>query len=231
MALPETHPADASLFSSNDPPLNLPPSDNNIDDSDSFDDEDPENETHYTVDNEGKTGLEEQQQQKKEIAKDETRMVGRMRLILLLVLVACVIVVSLAVNFYVKNEENSDFETEFFSDANKVIEGISGSLDITLGAVDAYASKMVGLTKVDNGGDVSETTIVDNVNANTTSTSSAIPTSFPSRFPFVTVPGFGVQAAKMIKLSRAAQFIVALIVTAQDREAWDAYSVQNTQWM
>lgn len=79
---------------------------------------------------------------------------------------------------------------------------IGSSLDETLGAVDAFISRMVAQTQM----------------LNTT-------------FPFVTVPGFGVQAAKLLKLSSAYLFGITYFVTPEKRAQWEKYTSENNQWM
>ena len=137
-----------------------------------------------------------------EIAQKETTAVWIMRFVLLLALIGSALLVSLAVYFVLAQDEQDDFEKQFVSDANKIMEGIGSSLDETLGAMDAYISRMVAQTQM----------------LNTT-------------FPFVTVPGFGVQAAKLLKLSKAYQFATVHFVAPEERSEWEMFASENNGWM
>ncbi|CAB9525340.1 stable enterotoxin receptor [Seminavis robusta] len=146
------------------------------------------------------TALEEKPAQK--IAQKESDQVWYLRLVLLMVLVVAALTTSLLLYFLLRADEQEDFEKQYYSDVNKILEGIASSIDNSLGAIDAYVSKMVAQQSVTN-----------------------------SSFPFVTVPGFGVQAAKLMKLSGAYQFGTALFVTPEQRDPWQKYASENDQWV
>ena len=137
-----------------------------------------------------------------DLAKKENAVVQCTRLVLLLILLCSTVVVCVTVFMYLRNEENDDFETQYRSDALKILDGIGGSLDETLGALDAYVSRMVAQQELTN-----------------------------RSFPFITVPAFGIQAAKLLKLARGYQLATVHFVKPEQRDEWIEYSVNHDSWV
>lgn len=137
------------------------------------------------------------------IAQAEDKAVNWLRLLLLIVLVASALGVSLAIYFYIIDQEDDDFKTQFISDAQKVFETIGTNFDLTLGAADAFMYKVVSHAHYSN-----------------------------STWPFVTVPDFPVQAAKLLSLSGAFFFGISHYVdNAAEREQWESYALENNGWV
>ena len=76
-----------------------------------------------------------------QIANAENNLVFWIRMIVLAVLVVSTISVALVVFFYTSDSEQFDFEEQFISDSQKVFEAVGTSLDLTLGAADAFIVK------------------------------------------------------------------------------------------
>ena len=136
------------------------------------------------------------------IAKKETQAVSYARLVLLFALVCSALLVSVSAFMYLKNDEQQEFEEKFKSDARKVFEGIGSSLDNTLGAMDSYGAVMVAYTRLQN-----------------------------TTFPFITVPGFGIQAGKLLKLSKAYKFDLITFVSPENKAKWEQYMAENSGWV
>jgi hypothetical protein len=77
------------------------------------------------------------------MTRAETRVLRRWKLLLVLVLLFSMIFVGLAVYFFMAKSEQQNFELQFAQDADKVLEALGDSLDLTLKAVDALAVGMV----------------------------------------------------------------------------------------
>jgi hypothetical protein len=104
-----------------------------------------------------------------QIANAENNLVFWIRMIILAALVASTVSVACVVYFYTSDSEEEAFEKQFTSDSLKVFEAIGTSLDLTLGAADAFIVKVVSHARFSN-----------------------------STWPFVTIPDFAVQAAKLL---------------------------------
>jgi hypothetical protein len=132
----------------------------------------------------------------------ETKAVFWLKLTVLGVLVASAVGVALTVFYYTSNAESERFEDRFSGDATKVFEAVGGSLDFSLGAVDSFVVGLVSFARY----------------ANLT-------------WPFVTVPDYGVKAAKLRGLSKAFSVGHYLLVTTEKRADWEKYSIENDAWV
>jgi hypothetical protein len=84
------------------------------------------------------------------IAKRETRIVHLMRLLMFALLIVCTCLMAYFVHDYLRNAETESFEDDFTSEANKVLESIGSSVDLTLGAVDAMVVSMISYARDTN---------------------------------------------------------------------------------
>jgi class 3 adenylate cyclase len=137
-----------------------------------------------------------------QIADTENNLVFWLRMIVLAVLVASALSVALVVYFYTSGSEKDDFEQQFISDSLKVFEAVGTSLDLTIGAADSFIVKVVSYAKYSN-----------------------------STWPFVTVPDFAVQVAKLLGSSAAIHCNVYPLVSKNQRAAWEQYSLLNDAWV
>jgi hypothetical protein len=84
------------------------------------------------------------------LAKRETKAVCQTRLFVFLFLIMCTIGVALAVYFRTRQSESAQFEQQFHEDANKVLQSLGLSLDVTLGGIDALVVSFVSYAKSSN---------------------------------------------------------------------------------
>ena len=136
------------------------------------------------------------------LAKQETRAVNTLRLLVLLVLVTVATTVSLAVFFYTRDSEQETFETRFADQAQKVIDAFQTNADRRLAALQAFSQQV---------------------------TSHAV--SQGETFPNVTLPDFEQQAAYTLKLAEVVALLILPIVSKQNRAGYEAYSVANQGWL
>jgi class 3 adenylate cyclase len=137
-----------------------------------------------------------------QIAKAEDNLVFWSRLIVLAVLVVSTVSVALVVYFYTSDSEEDEFERQFISDSQKVFEAVGTSLDLTLGAADAFVVKVLSYARYSN-----------------------------STWPFVTAPDFAVQAAKLLGGSAAVHCNLYPLVSKNQRTSWEQYSLLNDAWV
>jgi flagellar basal body-associated protein FliL len=136
------------------------------------------------------------------IAAAETRAVFRLKIFVISFLVASAIGVALVVYYFTSNAEESDFEEKFQDNAGKVLEALGSSLDLTLGAVDNYVVTLVSFARFTN-----------------------------ATWPYVTVPDYGIRAAKIRSLSKAVLISQYHFVTTEQRTTWENYTSQNSAWV
>ena len=145
---------------------------------------------------------EQQQQFLQDLGNQETRAVKGLRILLLIVLILSAMVAAFGIYFYISNVEETTFEKNFQSSAHKVLESIGESLERTLKAFDGFAISIVSHARATN-----------------------------QSWPFVTMPDFTIRSAKVLSSSEATYLTVAPLVTQQEREQWELYSMQNDHWV
>ena len=134
-------------------------------------------------------------QKKDAIAKKEDTAVNYLRLVVLFVLVAAAVGVSLAVYFYLHHAEQASFEDQFESDASKIFAAIGTTLDNTLGPADALIVNVLAYAKATN-----------------------------QTLPFVTLPSYGLQAAKLLRIAKSFQIQWSVYVQPEELDAWRDYA-------
>jgi class 3 adenylate cyclase len=142
------------------------------------------------------------QELQEEIAKGENKAVFWLRVIVLLVLLTSTIGVAVAVYFYMTDAETDEFETQFNSDAAKVLEEVGKSLDNTLGATDAFVVNMIAYARYSG-----------------------------SEWPLVTMPDFSIQATKLLRLSKAVHMSIYHVVEPDKQAAWQEYANKTHGWI
>lgn len=164
----------------------------------------PLDKDHDDSDSEGVSEMGEPitQEQKEEIATGENKAVFWSRVVVLLVLLASAIGVAVAVYCYMSKSETDEFETQFNSDAAKVLEEVGKSLDNTLGATDAFIVKMIAYAR-----------------------------NSDSQWPFVTMPAFSIHATKLLRISKAFHMGISHIVKPEQRAAWQEYANNTNGWI
>lgn len=136
------------------------------------------------------------------ISKKETKAVLHLKLFVLSILVVSASTIASCAYVYISRSEISQFESKFNSDAEKVLEAIGSSLYRTLGLLDS-----VSVTYISYASDHNDS------------------------WPFVTLPDFGTRMVKLLPLTDAVTIYIAPIVYPAVREQWEAYSLQNDEWV
>ena len=144
----------------------------------------------------------ERAKQNEGIAKKESRAVFYLRLCVLIVLLCSTVAVSTAVYLYTTHKENQLRNAQFENGAETVLENVGQTLSQTLAATDGFIVQMVAYARYSN-----------------------------SSWPFVTLPKFGLHAAKLLQLSRAFYFSVYPIVHHDQRQEWERYANQSRSWI
>jgi hypothetical protein len=137
-----------------------------------------------------------------QIPSAENNLVFWIRVIVVAVLVVSTVSVTLVVYFYTSNTEQDAFEEQFISDSLKVFESVGTSLDLIFGAVDIFIVRAVSYAKYSN-----------------------------STWPFVTIPDFAVQAAKLLGSSASIHCNVYPLVSKNQCAVWEPYSLLNDAWV
>jgi hypothetical protein len=143
------------------------------------------------------------QKEEEQLANKETKMVGRLKIVVLLVLMFSAIGVALSVFFYVRNSELDAFEESFNSDGVKVLSSLGANLDLTMEAMDSFAVSILSYARETN-----------------------------QTWPFVTIPDFAIRAGKLLTLSSAFYVNTYPLIYNQDqRKEWEQYTASHNQWV
>ena len=121
---------------------------------------------------------------------------------MLAVLVASTLSVALAVYFYTSNSETEQFEEHFQDNVDKVFDSYLRQIDLTLGIADSFVLGLVSYATHTN-----------------------------QKWPFVTLPDFGKRLAKIRTLAKGTVVSTFLLVTLEQREQWQNYTVQHDGWV
>jgi len=136
------------------------------------------------------------EEERETIAKQETKAVFRLKLLVLLLLTFFAVGTALAVFYYTTGSEQDQFEDQFKDDAHKVLEAVGSSLDKTFGAFDSLAVAAVSYARSTN-----------------------------QTWPNVTLPDFGMRAAKVLELSDGVITVnICPFVTPEQRAGWEEYA-------
>jgi hypothetical protein len=132
----------------------------------------------------------------------ESEAVFWLKLTVLAVLVASALSVALAVSFYTSNSETDQFEEHFQDSVDKVFDSYLRQIDRTLGIADSFALGLVSYATHTN-----------------------------QKWPFVTLPDFGKRSAKIRTLAKGKVISIYPLVTLEQREQWQNYSLQHDDWV
>lgn len=137
-------------------------------------------------------------EEKEEIATRESKAIFRLRIAVLFTLLASTVVVSCAINYYLRNSETIEFQNSFGNEAEKLLKAVGRIIDGTLGASDAFIVKIVTYARNSN-----------------------------SSWPFVTMPYFALHATKVLRLSKGIHLSVKHIVSEGQRSQWEEYTKRH----
>ena len=136
------------------------------------------------------------------LAKEETKTVRKLRLLVIAVLIIITAVVAVLIYLFVKNNETSEFEDEFEARGNKLVNGFR---DDSFQKMQALESLSLSLTTYAVG---------DN-----------------ATWPFVTVPKSHEFLSPYLSLANAASIKFFPLVSARQRWEWEAYAQENQGWV
>jgi hypothetical protein len=132
----------------------------------------------------------------------ESKAVFWLKLTVLAVLIASALSVALTVYFYTSNSETDQFEEHFHDSVEKVFDSYLRRFDRTLGIADSFVLGLVSYATHTN-----------------------------QKWPFVTLPDFGKRLAKIRTLAKATMVAIHPLVTLEQREQWQNYSLQHDDWV
>jgi len=82
------------------------------------------------------------------LAESETRMVRILRVVVMLVLVGTAVLVSALAYFYIKNDEDAAFSSNFYGLSHRLVQGFHTNARRSLQAIDGFATDMASLAKM-----------------------------------------------------------------------------------
>ena len=154
---------------------------------------------------------------KNTLAKEETKQVFRLRVAVVVILIAAATAVSLAVYFITKNSEKEEFEIQYSGVANKILNNFEDIM-VEMSAVSGLA--------------VAATTHAQQMQLFYDSLGLTVATQFPVGWPFVTLPNFQEQAVNVKSLSGAIYVSVNPIVQTDELPLWESYVQSDAnKWM
>mmetsp|Transcript_21372 Transcript_21372/g.50809 ORF Transcript_21372/g.50809 Transcript_21372/m.50809 type:complete len:1202 (-) Transcript_21372:132-3737(-) len=136
------------------------------------------------------------------LGKRLTRNVNSSKMAVLAILFLVTIGVCLAVYFITSNGEEAEFQTTFEGQADKVLTSFQGILEQKIAAIASLGVTFTAFAQANN-----------------------------DTWPFVTMNDFQQRAASAKGLSDAYFLELLPIVTDDDREKWEEYSVENKGWL
>ena len=136
------------------------------------------------------------------LAKHETRSINCLKFMVILILLMTTALVSTFVYKYTSKGENNDFESTYDEYSDQIIEAVQNGAQHKMEAI----------------GSLAELVQAHAINSNST-------------WPFVTVPFFEEHVLATRSLTEAYGILLFPIVTKENREAWEAYSIENRGWV
>jgi hypothetical protein len=155
-----------------------------------------------TTDLEGELVPETTTAQDAALGKRESEQIHRFKFLVLLILLLSAVVVASFVNIYVKKKEQSQFEEKFRTDAIKILDTVSNSIDRTLIPMDSLAVDLVSYARATN-----------------------------ATWPCVTLPNFALRMSKALPQTDAMVIQFLPIVKPSQRKKWEHYVSQNCFWL
>jgi hypothetical protein len=145
---------------------------------------------------------EEKKELNQRLAKRETKVIGWLRVIVFLVLVAVATTVCILVYGYAKGNEKEKFENAFEDYSTKVIDSFRSNAARRVAAIDGLSMAF---------------------------TSHAIDTN--AEWPMVTLPDYERRASRVLDLAEVVGIFVFPLITVKNRETYEAYALENQGWL
>jgi hypothetical protein len=136
------------------------------------------------------------------IAQEETVVVFRLKMVVLLVLIVSAVGVAFTVHFYLRRSELAAFHEQYKVDSKKILQTAGSTIESVFGAFDTVAVSLVSHARASN-----------------------------QTWPFVTLPDFAVRMSKTVHLSRTINMNFLPLVTPDQRKDWEAYAIRNDDWV
>jgi hypothetical protein len=136
------------------------------------------------------------------IAQEETVVVFRLKMVVLLVLVISAVGVAFTVHFYLRRSELAAFHAQYKVDSKKILQTAGSTIESVFGAFDTVAVSLVSHARATN-----------------------------QTWPFVTLPDFAVRMSKTVHLSRTINMNFLPLVTPTQRKDWETYAIHNDDWV
>lgn len=145
---------------------------------------------------------------KNSLAKEETKQVFRLRVAVVLILIAAATSVSLAVYFITKNSEKEEFEIQYTGVAKKILDNFE-KIIVEMSAVSGLA--------------VAATTSAEQMQLFYSTVGVSVETEYPIGWPFITLSDFQQRAGNVKSVSGAIYVSVNPIVSADEVPLWESY--------
>jgi hypothetical protein len=141
-------------------------------------------------------------EQNEQFAVKETKALFWIRLFLFSIVLVSAVGLAVAVYAYTRGAESEEFEERFDHEATKIFEGVGGSLDHSLGAIDSFIIGLLSYARATN-----------------------------ATWPYVTLPDYAVRVAKLRTFSKAFVMGQYHFVNGEQREEWEEYSFAHDSWV
>lgn len=151
------------------------------------------------------------------LAKHETKQVFRLRVVVVLILIAAATGISLTVYFLTKNAEEEEFEVQYYGLADKIIEHFQDMMQ-KMSAVSGLA--------------VAATAHSESMEEMWAQKWGALELDIPVAWPFVTLPNFQERGGNVRSLSGAIYVSINPIVTTEQLPYWESFvQGEANKWM
>lgn len=152
--------------------------------------------SHHGVDKE------EEAERNEALAKNETKAISYLRMVVFLVLVTVAAAVCTTIYLFAKNNEQERFELAFADQSLKVIDAFRTNARRRVAAIDSLSQAY---------------------------TSHAMSTQ--SKWPFVTLPDYERRASRVMDLAEVVAIFQFPLITVHTREDYEAYALENQGWL
>lgn len=176
---------------------------------------------------EGPTEHHEQGEDEKPLARTETRAVCLLRSLVLLVLCAAAGTTTALVYKYVQDQEYDDFCQAFAYDASKVLDSYGTHARKRMEALESFSVSLTH-TAVKREKKLNDRAHRNN---NTTGYLQETTGTTSTSFPFVTEPDFARRASYTLESAEVLGAMWAPRVEAVELADWEAYAVENQDWL
>ena len=136
------------------------------------------------------------------LAARENLVICCLRLIVITVIILAATLIAISVYVISKNVQEVEFENQFQSEAQQLIEDFNSSMIVNLGLLESFSVSLTSYAK-DRG----------------------------LLWPQVTLPDFAARASTAIASARAISLLLIPVVSTSGRRTWEQYSVANSEWI